>query len=281
MFWNVRADAQAGRCRAAARPSSDLPSSIDLARGRLAEARHAVEHRRLAGAVRPDQGMDRALLHVHAEAFSATRPPKRMVTSLMERSAHARLPSGRSAGWSLRARTRSQIPAARHEHDRQDRGSGRRRTPATPAGPLGAARSNSGRMPISTTPSTMPAIVPLPPTTTMVSTSTSVPDAEPSPDSRRTGTACTCRRRRRRKRPTARRPPPWCACTSMPEAAATCSLSRIAQKVAAELGARQIEGGSSTSARMTAITGNARAVGADAVAEDVRRARCAGRRGPR
>src|SRR5262249_28716861 len=34
----------------------------------LAEARNAVEHRRLAGAVGPDQGMDRPLLHIHGKA---------------------------------------------------------------------------------------------------------------------------------------------------------------------------------------------------------------------
>ena len=71
-------------------------------------------------------------------------------------------------------------------------------------------------------------------------------------------------------RPRSRRPRPWCACTSMPEAAATCSLSRIAHIARPSFERVRYIVAASTSARMIAITGNA--VGrCRRVAEDARR----------
>jgi hypothetical protein len=60
-----------------------LAEEAHLARGRRIHARDLVEHRALAGAVGADQREDLAGLHLRLMLLLATRPPKRLVTSLL------------------------------------------------------------------------------------------------------------------------------------------------------------------------------------------------------
>ena len=84
MFWNVRA-MPAFVTRSGRLAVMSLPSKSDLAGRRLVEAGQAVEERRLAGAVGPDQRDDRLSAgRVKSTSLTATRPPKTFETSCFE-----------------------------------------------------------------------------------------------------------------------------------------------------------------------------------------------------
>ena len=95
---------------------------LDRAFGGIAEPRDAIEHCRLAGAVRPDQGMDRALRDVHREIVQCAEAAEtdRKIPDGKDRAHDAGLPSFRSGWRRLRGACKkclSHAPkAARHEH---------------------------------------------------------------------------------------------------------------------------------------------------------------------
>ena len=63
VFWNVRASPRFTQARGV-HPVMSLSSEDHRARIGTVESRERVEQRRLAGAVGPDQGLDRALVNV-------------------------------------------------------------------------------------------------------------------------------------------------------------------------------------------------------------------------
>ena len=84
MFWKVRAMPRAAMpCGGSG--SSERPSNRMSPSDWAVEARHAVEHRGLAGAVRADQRMDRALRHVHRETIERAQSAEAHVRFLIER----------------------------------------------------------------------------------------------------------------------------------------------------------------------------------------------------
>ena len=74
-------DAEARRCRGPGRRAGRARRRCTLPARRLVDAADDVEHRRLAGAVRPDQPADVALAMSNDRPSRATMPPKRTVTS--------------------------------------------------------------------------------------------------------------------------------------------------------------------------------------------------------
>ena len=118
MFWKVRAMPGLGDpVGPAARTIAGRSNRISPRVGRVQAGEH-VEEGGLAGAVGPDQADDLARLDARSTSLTASRPPKRLVTSRGTRGSAVTASMPCSAAWVARAAPAGRVDAARGRSSR-------------------------------------------------------------------------------------------------------------------------------------------------------------------